>query len=476
MKAQAGFPTSLVTVIETNWVQHNYRDPSTFRFCPKSLIAQPVRALRSRAARPVLSLRADQGSRHTATTPIIAGPNGASTGLNSQARSRTSRSTYCGLGGLHNNVFGRHISAAFTRSTARRGHASFFKALMMAPLGAQAAQNPGTNYLAAKILTLYRCPRSRKKGTFMAELLHTVFGTYAASSRERLELTYDYETAAIFSFKKALSEIGASHLLDIGANIGVYSIFCSDLPLLKRIHAFEPAPSAFELLEQNIQIQSKASLFEAHRLAASSQTGTVAFKIISSLSGANAVVEDPSDCDNIIKVASAPLDTLVKLKGERIGIKIDVEGHEDSAIEGMKSILTDNQCYIQIECLTEEKRNSIAATLESYGYDYIFSLRDDHIFIHHSLEFCAPKIIRILTESLAFDLRDLLNLRREKRTAARKRQEIAVYMTDPLYLPQGQDPLAVETAPGNENKPSERTESKTRLQMLKGWIRGRQKS
>ncbi|MFK3967364.1 FkbM family methyltransferase [Ensifer adhaerens] len=279
----------------------------------------------------------------------------------------------------------------------------------------------------------------------MTDAIETVFGTYSAASRGRLDLTYDYETAAIYSFKKILTEIGATTLLDIGANIGVYSIFCSDLPSLRAIHAFEPAPVTHSMLCTNVSLQRRNStVISAHQIAASSKAGTVSFKIVAPTSGANAIVETREEGLDYIEVKAATVDSILHIRGERVGVKIDVEGHEGDTIWGMEALLRHNECYIQVEALREDRTSRIKQLLEEYGYEYIFSLRDDHLFLHKNLMPHLMPTLAILAQCISSDLRDLMNLRREKRSiavAARKLREMSGYKKDPLFLPQEADPF-----------------------------------
>src|ERR1700743_1910141 len=104
-------------------------------------------------------------------------------------------------------------------------------------------------------------------------LVTTIFGKFTTESKRRLDLTYDYETCAIRSFRGIALHLSATQVVDIGANIGVYSIYLHGSPSVEQVHAFEPAPAAFELLKKNIDIQSQGSKITAYDLALSSQAG-----------------------------------------------------------------------------------------------------------------------------------------------------------------------------------------------------------
>lgn len=279
----------------------------------------------------------------------------------------------------------------------------------------------------------------------MSDVIETVFGVYSATSKGRLDLTYDYETSTIYAFKRILQEIEAHALVDVGANIGVYSVFCSDSPSLKEIHAFDPAPASYSLLAQNASLQRRDRVkIQTHQIAASSTVSVVPFQIVAPTSGANSVVGEKEAGKDYIDVDARPLDDVIKIRNRRLAVKIDVEGHEAEAIRGMTSLLRENDCYIQVEALREARIKEVRELLESFGYEYVFSLRDDHLFLHNNLAGHTKNILSIIAASLHHDLRDLMHLRREKRSAAvaaRKLREQIMYNKDPLFLPQEANPF-----------------------------------
>lgn len=279
----------------------------------------------------------------------------------------------------------------------------------------------------------------------MQDVIETVFGRFVSSTRGRLELTYDYETAAISSFKQIARQINAKRVLDIGANIGVYSIYCADLPNLDAIDAYEPSPASFALLEKNVSIQNNRNLFNIHRVAASSTAAKVAFRIVSPLSGANAIIDEDGDAQDVVHVDARAIDDDQKSESSCVAIKIDVEGHELNALCGMRKFLTNNHCYLQVESLRKDRIDAVMSFMKELDYRYIFSLRDDHLFLHQKLNVQYENIMAILAKAVSKDLRDLMHLRREKRSialAARKLRDMSGYRTDPLLLGEDESPFA----------------------------------
>ena len=72
--------------------------------------------------------------------------------------------------------------------------------------------------------------------------------------------------------------------------------------------------------------------------------------------------------------------TTIDAMRDRIGpidlVKLDVEGFEDKALEGMSSVLADCQPAILLEALGEGDNNKVQAVLTAHGYRF-FHLRKD---------------------------------------------------------------------------------------------------
>ncbi len=269
----------------------------------------------------------------------------------------------------------------------------------------------------------------------MEDTVDTIFGKFASTSKRRLDLTFDYETCAIRSFKKIAELINSSIVLDIGANIGVYSVYVSSLDCIQEIHAFEPAPQAFAELQKNILVQQSTKKFHAHDIALSDMDGEVQFNIVAPMSGANKITNDESKKSTSVTVNAKPLDKVIFNSNSIASVKIDVEGHEKSTIIGATNFFRNNKCFIQVESLQDHRFHEMRAELENLGYSKVFCLRDDYLFLHVDLMHFRDKIIELISEQLSDDLEDLKNLRVEKRQIAleaRKIRELAGYKKDPV--------------------------------------------
>ncbi|MCA1439323.1 FkbM family methyltransferase [Ensifer sp. IC4062] len=269
----------------------------------------------------------------------------------------------------------------------------------------------------------------------MQDTINTIFGSFSLESKKRLDLTFDYETCAIRSFREVAAFLEATQVVDIGANIGVYSIYASSLPNLRQIHAFEPAPEAFKLLKKNIALQTTASKIRAYDLALSSQAGQVQFNLVSPLSGANGIVTAAAKSGEVIRIQAKRLDDVLSFSREKVCVKIDVEGHEFAVLSGAIAFLQSNQCYVQVESLRPSTVADVQRLMKEIGYSHIFSLQNDHLFVHSTLQADIKSLLDIIAKHLAQDLHDLTELRLEKRrlaAEAKKLWQTAGYRRDPL--------------------------------------------
>ena len=132
-------------------------------------------------------------------------------------------------------------------------------------------------------------------------------------------------------------------VLDIGANIGLVSLWLSRLVGPHgQVHAFEPNPSLQDMLREMFA-HNQLSNVQLHPVALGAEDGALELRIPKVNAGAASFVrnQDVSDCDIVV----APVRTLSGIVAEhgiqkiRL-IKIDVEGFEAEVFRGGKDVLT----------------------------------------------------------------------------------------------------------------------------------------
>ena len=165
-------------------------------------------------------------------------------------------------------------------------------------------------------------------------------------------------------------------VIDIGANIGYYTILFSKLVGKKgKVIAFEPEPSNFKLLKENIEINNCKNVVPFN-VALSDSKGKKELYFNPENRGGCSLKN--KNLKNVLKVRTMPLDDIIKKANF---IKIDVEGAEAEVLEGADKILKQNNLILMIEVYRIPKKevkklSKIFPFQKSIdGHDIIFSKR-----------------------------------------------------------------------------------------------------
>jgi FkbM family methyltransferase len=167
-------------------------------------------------------------------------------------------------------------------------------------------------------------------------------------------------------------------IINIGANIGFYSIHLANCYLNHKIIALEPNPEAYTLLVRNIEQNNLSQKVQALNVCVSDKTGTIPFTIIrgkSEYSSINNIVHESVELEKkeVINVSSLTLNEIVK--DDKIAlIFMDVEGAENLILESNRDIIVRDKPWIFCECNDLLLRNfnstslKLVKTLQSLGY------------------------------------------------------------------------------------------------------------
>jgi FkbM family methyltransferase len=160
----------------------------------------------------------------------------------------------------------------------------------------------------------------------------------------------DFEEAQQRVFFGAMEQHGCDVFLDIGANIGIYSIAAAKSGLAKRVVAFEPDERNALQLGANLLINDLAGRVEIVRAAVSEQAGELSFVPASSTSTGQSRV---GTADGAVRVQALRMDDFLPLTGAKLFAKMDIEGHEGPALRGMSRLLRENKVFLQVEAFGE---------------------------------------------------------------------------------------------------------------------------
>ena len=171
--------------------------------------------------------------------------------------------------------------------------------------------------------------------------------------------------------------------IDIGAHVGNHSLFYSKY--FKKILSFEPNRSTFDLLKLNTKSYSNIKIFNIG--ISNKREKKNLFYNSFNMGGGSFDKKNFSIFEEKRKFVQKninlnKLDNLLKNFNEKIGfIKIDIEGFEKKALEGMKKILDRHSPIIIMEIENRYiKESELIHLMKQLKYFYLYEITDKYIF------------------------------------------------------------------------------------------------
>jgi len=133
-------------------------------------------------------------------------------------------------------------------------------------------------------------------------------------------------------------------VIDGGSNVGFFSLLAARLLDGRgQVISFEPDPSTFGLLRQNVEYNGLQSIVRMEEKALTNSDGTFEFAVLPHEPMRNSLFAKPGPAGKTIRVSGVRLDDYIQandLQSVDI-IKLDLEGAEPFALAGMaKSLIT----------------------------------------------------------------------------------------------------------------------------------------
>lgn len=191
-----------------------------------------------------------------------------------------------------------------------------------------------------------------------------------ANDAEMILWPDDAVSIAIYLEEYEVSEITFIHkmlkpgmvFVDVGANIGLYSVIAAKLVGEKgQVYSFEPASETYNRLQLNIS-HNKCNNVVPLKMAISEDIGVASMKVVgdgysawsslgNTIEGKEVVLQD---------VQTVSLDSIAheyNLLGNIDLIKIDVEGWERNVLTGARMVMSESKAPIMMVEFTEENAN-----------------------------------------------------------------------------------------------------------------------
>jgi FkbM family methyltransferase len=161
---------------------------------------------------------------------------------------------------------------------------------------------------------------------------------------------------------------GHGAFLDVGANIGYYSLYL--LPKVSAVYSFEPDPRARKSLEVNASGKPKITVVPS---AIGAKKGEALFVLDESSETSHLATASEKN-QNMIKVDVTTIDAFVTERGISVEcIKVDAEGLDLEVLAGAINVLIGQQPLV----LTEARPDAaLFALIEKAGYRVFAFIRD----------------------------------------------------------------------------------------------------
>jgi FkbM family methyltransferase len=150
-------------------------------------------------------------------------------------------------------------------------------------------------------------------------------------------VTGEYESTSSSLIKSRLRRGGV--FVDVGANIGYFSLLAAtQVGPTGCIYAFEPVPRTRAKLLENVQLNNftQCQVFD---VAATNENGHCDIHVGPTSHSGVSSLRQIDDASESVRVPTARLDTLIDIDRKVDLVKIDIEGAECHALEGMVEIL-----------------------------------------------------------------------------------------------------------------------------------------
>ncbi|RFA26393.1 hypothetical protein CAI21_17040 [Alkalilimnicola ehrlichii] len=149
-------------------------------------------------------------------------------------------------------------------------------------------------------------------------------------------------------------------VLDIGSNIGMYTLRCASLVgPTGRVFALEPVPATFSLLSANVQ-RAACTNVTLLNVAASDRPALHGMAVPDSASGLKNYYTAHLEGDiPEFQVTCLPVDSLALAQRVRL-VKLDVEGHDYSVLRGMRRLLERDRPLLIVEVSSSQTRHFLS--------------------------------------------------------------------------------------------------------------------
>ncbi|HEY1037276.1 MAG TPA: FkbM family methyltransferase [Candidatus Paceibacterota bacterium] len=181
---------------------------------------------------------------------------------------------------------------------------------------------------------------------------------------------------------------GRNVCIDIGANIGRYTLLAAREFAYERVVSVEANPITFDVLKKNISLNGLEEKVSLVQVAVSDNSEPVSFEVDKQHLGGGKVVDKASGVpqwDTVVTVPAITVDELCKEQNVAYSsvdfVKMDVEGFECEVLAGMQQTLKGMPAgsSMMIE-ISEKNKEKCISSITDAGFSLVESSNCDYLF------------------------------------------------------------------------------------------------
>jgi FkbM family methyltransferase len=176
-----------------------------------------------------------------------------------------------------------------------------------------------------------------------------------------------------------------SRVIDVGANIGVYSLPWAAVNADVTVHCFEPNPAVRSRLARNVALNRLTARIQLHTEALSDHAGIATLYGSDDMSSLNQGVYTGAGQAVPTDVPLARLDDVLGIDGPPVSLmKIDVQGHELEVLRGADALISHHRPALILEheddlylsaSEANQRKVDLAELLSRLGYETLYISR-----------------------------------------------------------------------------------------------------
>jgi FkbM family methyltransferase len=168
-----------------------------------------------------------------------------------------------------------------------------------------------------------------------------------------------------FGYRVAPGEV----VVDIGGNIGTFSVYAASVCKASRVIAFEPFPENYKMLLKNVE-QNKLDMVTCVNEAVAGSRGARTLQLDSADSGSHSLVKGASS-GRTVEVQCCTLDdTFERFSLKKIDyLKVDCEGSEYEILENAKRLDLIGRISIEADVISNRRPEDLEKLLRKRGFD-----------------------------------------------------------------------------------------------------------